>query len=170
MEDVTMNRAKTISVFFMFAILIFFAAQSAMAGCSTTPGYDPLDPDPQAPGTKYVGPLTVYENDDGEICWFIRLRKGSSLYSYAACGMPTQDQDNFPFSAIELIKTYFNTDVIPDIYQCGPKTPQSDEIEKRSCPEAKLKSYDQDVSYDDRLTDFDSLRYLIMDITVAVQD
>ena len=128
-----MNRAKAIFVFsiFILAFLIVFASQSAMAGCQVRPGFDPLDPDPQASGTKYVGPITVFynknqigdENDD-QICWFVRLRKGQSLYSFAECSDKTFDGDLldprlFPGDAANLIKYYFFPKVaIPAIYGC----------------------------------------------------
>lgn len=170
-----MRSAKIAVTFLIFGIVVFFTAQSAFGGCSIRFGDDNLFTDPQAPGTKYVGPLTVYydKNDqpdesDDQICWFIRLRKGSDLYQFGKCTQEF-DKDNgvFPLNAIEPLQIYFINEVIPNIYQCGEKSPIE---EYRECPEAALKSYDQDVSSEDPPIANDSLEYFVMDITIAVQD
>jgi len=162
-------------IFFLF--VIFFTAQSALAGCAIRgDGSDPLDPDPKAKGTKYNGPLTIYydENDtsskmassDDQICWFVRLRKGSTFYAFSECSNSTVNGDQldprtFPQDSVDLIKNYFFPQVaIPEIYNCTAGL---------DCPSALLKSYDQDVSDSDPPFAAEEL-FFAMDITVAVED
>lgn len=172
---------KTSNKIYMLLSLVFvilFTAQSALAGCAIRPdGSDPLDPDPQAKGTKYTGPLVVYydENDtssevgssDDQICWFVRLRKGGTLYSFSGCDDGTAietdlEYDNFFADSTRLIKDYFFPEVaIPAIYDCSS--------EVGDCPQALLKSYDQDVSDDDPPFVSDA-RFIALNITVAVED
>jgi hypothetical protein len=164
---------------------MFFTAQSALAGCAIRPGgSDPLDPDPQAKGTKYTGPLVVYYDDNGthtndddydddKICWFVSLRKGADLYSFAECSNYAYEIETeslsgslspgtFQQDAIDLIKLYFFQEVaMKEIYDCEPGI---------DCPTAVLKSYNQAVGFDDGPNPFGIWDYWMMNITVAVQD
>jgi hypothetical protein len=170
-----MKTSKITYIILLFVFVMFFTAQSAIAGCAIRGGgSDPLDPNPQAKGTKYSGPLTIYYDDNGpgnsddQICWFVRLRKGSTFYAFSECSDRTFDGNvlepfTFPQDSIDLIKKYFFPEVaIPAIYDCtfGPDG---------DCPPAFLKSYDQDVGDSDPPFAAEEL-FFAMDITVAVED
>lgn len=168
-----MKTGKVILIFLFLAFGLFFSVPSVSAGCAVRgDGSDPLDPNPQAKGTKYIGPLTIYydENDTGssddQICWFVRLRKGSTFYAFSECSDTTFDGDvldpsTFPQDSVDLIRKYFFPKVaIPEIYDCSAGD---------DCPPAFLKSYDQDVSDSDPPFASEEL-FFAMDITVAVED
>ena len=57
-----MKIAKVILIFLFFASVMFFTAQSALAGCAAVPGEDPLGAVPNAPGEK---PRHAYGQDCG---------------------------------------------------------------------------------------------------------
>ena len=169
-----MNTTKLFFSIIILTALVFIAAQAAMAGCNATPGNDPLEPDPQAKGTKFEGPIAVYydqngttvDQSDDEICWFLRLRKGSTYYSFANCTDATVNNgplslSEFVTDARDLIKEYVFPEIaIPAIYDC---TAGGD------CPTALLKSYDQDVNRDESLGTA-SESFFVMDVLVAVED
>ena len=180
-----MKTSKITFIMLSFVFVMLFAAQSALAGCAIRgDGSDPLGPNPQAKGTKFSGPLVVYydkngnENtsDDDKICWFVSLRNGADLYSFAECSDKAYITDddgngtlsgslspgNFQQDAIDLIKLYFFQEVaMKEIYYCEPGI---------DCPTAVLKSYDQDVGFDDGPNPSGIWDYWMMNITVAVQD
>jgi len=168
-----MKTSKTIYMILSLVIVFIFSVQSALAGCSVPGEEDPLDPDPQARGTKYTGPLVIYYDEnaagtaDDQICWFVRLRKGGTFYAFSGCDdganiSTNLEPDNFFSDAINLVKNYFFPDVaIPAIYDCSS--------EAETCPQAFLKSYDQDVSDDDPPFEADKLFYAL-NITIAVDE
>ncbi|UCD81431.1 MAG: hypothetical protein JSW26_08425 [Desulfobacterales bacterium] len=164
------------------------ASQIAFGGCNVTPGYDPLDPDYTAPGTKWEGPITVFyysgenvpfevpcrnKTIEGEvavtdkICCFLRLKQGSNVFSFARCyNGGDLSPSTFVGDAVSLVKTDFiPLTVIPAIYDC---TPGSD------CPPAVLKQYSLDVNGDDSLGTAGDNNFIydwfILDVTIAVDE
>lgn len=112
---------------------------------------------PNAPGTKYEGPLTL-NFDDGGMYIFLRLRKGSVLYPFSGfkAGVAYTDIG----AQQTAVEAFFLENVLPVLYPgVSP------------LPTALLKSVDQIVS--DNEIEFpgccDQL-FVILDVVIAVQD
>ena len=121
---------------------------------------------PNAPGTKYEGPLTIYylpatsgDTTKKNMHFFMRLRKGSTLYQFSGIAENVVYTDaNEQQARIEM---FIEDTVIPFLY------PGVD-----PAPLALLKSIDQKVE-DDPLSIppcCGDMLFAIMDIVIAVQD
>ena len=132
-----MKTRKTVLFFLLILGISLAITQSvhAYGSESSTPG-DVISINPNASGTKLTGPLTIYlpysETPDyySANCWasgvpykstmyfFIRLRKGSTLYPFSGqapniCVADINQQQ-------AAIKAYIQTVVIPNIFPDNP--------------------------------------------------
>jgi hypothetical protein len=142
-----MKTKKWALMFLLFTGIILFAAQSALGGCEVS-DLDWLISGEKAPGTKLEGPITLfYKPDNGisgpaDVYWFMRLRKGSSFYSFAG-----QDRIEFPVDIASptgvpfIIEQFFDNVVVPTLYP-GCNTPPD------TCPDIVLKSADMGVDWE----------------------
>jgi hypothetical protein len=180
-----MKTKKWALVFLLFTGIIFFAAQSAVGGCEVG-DLDWLISGENAPGTKLEGPLTIYyhcieadPNDcedyifTADMYFFLRLRKGSTLYSFA--GGP--EQIEVPGDLLSTtedgvawkIGEFFDDVVVPALY------PGCNETSPDSCPSVALKSADNAVDWepwDPAIvnTATPGLAFFITDIVVGFRD
>jgi len=167
---------KTTKLFFalIFLILVLFiTVQLAAAGCNATPQNDPLEPNGQAPGQKWEGPIAVYYEEGmmeepAKICWYGRLRKGQERYGYGGCTSQTYDDNelsSFQTDAINYLKkTFFPTVIIEDLYDCTYMLGGGGD-----CPQVELKSYGLDVSESEALGPAPGL-FFVMDLVIAVDE
>ena len=172
-EDLKMKAKKWALIFLLFTGIMLFAAQSALGGCEVA-ALDELISEGNAPGLKLEGPLTVFyqkTSDDPpgpeftvDMYWFLRLRKGSDLYSFA--GGPATDII-LPTDLLTIvpgtIETFFINTVVPAVVTgC--------DIPPEVCPEVILKSYDLDVDDETPLGDNAGLLYSIANIVIGLHD
>jgi len=165
-----MKTKRWAMILLLFAGIIFLAAQTALGGCEVA-ALDALISGDNAPGLKLEGPLTVYytqTSDDPEgpaftadMYWFIRLRKGSQLYSFAGGPqeviLPTELLSVVP----DTIENYFMTTVVPAVIPgC--------ESEPEGCPDVVLKSYNMDVDDTTPFGDNGGLLYFIANIVIGI--
>ena len=142
-----------IAVVFVFGApaLAAFGSQGGATGAGGIQVY------PNAPGTKYEGPLTIYYVPAGtntfDMYFFLRLRKGSTLHAFSgtALGVPGAVEDQQ-----QAITDFFNNNVKPILY------PESN-------PPALLKSIDQ-IADDATSGCCGDMVYTIMDVVIAIQD
>ena len=165
-----MKTAKIFLFLGCLVMLIFFMAHTATAGCAKRPDGESVVETNKNTRTKLSGPLTTYYNDEeGKLYYFVRLRKGVKLYIFAGSEPLSVDISSDPNAWISdaqpLIISWFDEIVIPDIYEC--REPPAD------CPfeDFALKSFEMDVITDDPgyvPLSIDGVS--IMDIVIAVDD
>ncbi len=164
------------------AAMLFVAAPEVIAsgGELATPGDWPILVDPNAPGTKLSGPLTIYykpvdcpESEPNccgdtlimDMYFFLRLKKGTTLYPFAGkasgvCFNSLEEQQ-------DAVSAFFQSTVIPFLFPRPPGVPT---------PPFALKSFTQLVQEDSTEcptgeTGCNSgLHFGIMEIVVAVQE
>ena len=168
-----MKTKKWAIIFLLFTGIILFAAQSALGGCEVA-DLDWLISGQNAPGPKLEGPITIiYIPRDGisgptDMYWFLRLRKGSSFYSFA--GGPTVI--NYPLAITDqgengvasILQEFFELHVVETLYPgCNSAG---------TCPDIVLKSADMGV--DEETPGYSppewGIFYFIANIQVGVHD
>lgn len=179
--EAEMKIGKMFVMLLLAGITISFAipAWSAL-NTSVTEGNAAIKVNPNAPGTKLSGPLTVYYVQTGwttpppgvpakpvvDMYIFMRVRQGNNLYPFSAVIRGAIYEAADLQYQIEDFNAFIANTVIPVLYQgVSP------------APEFLVKVIDQDVQ--DNNTDFpgcckddngDNMWFAIMDITIAVQD
>ena len=176
-----MKPIKTLLIILTAMAVVFAFSQSALAALGSQGGAgggNSIAVVKDAPGTKYVGPLTTYviDNpnyapDNGEtqylIYFFLRLKKGMNLYAFSGIAGLT-DNGDIPQMQAKINAFVANT-VIPILYhEYAP-----------DYPEFWVKAVDNiaqdetaELDYPPCCNDLDGLpmQISIMDVTIAVQD
>lgn len=166
-----MKVSKGVLILLLLSGMFFCAAQSAFGGCEVAilDQLINLQDQQNAPGTKYYGTITIYfepapisgsETPNSNMYYFLRLRKGYNLYSFAGKTVNIDPRASNLERQVNAIGSFFNETVIPKLYDC---TTYED------CPVAFLKSYSLDVSQEESFGSSEFLFY-IADIVIAVQD
>lgn len=157
-----MKRFKELLIVLLALAVVFAFGAPALAAFGSqggATGAGGIQVDPNAPGTKYEGPLTIYYVPaegigNYNMYFFLRLRKGSTLYAFSGTA-PVVDDVGVQQLAIE---NFFTNTVIPLLY------PGED-------PPSALKSVDQIVdNFTTGQTCCSGKEFTIMDVVIAVQD
>lgn len=169
-----MKPIKKLLIILLALTMVFTFGQPAFAEFGSQGGSNGeggIQVDPNAKGTKYVGPLTIYytkvymdeypyDLEGYTLTFFLRLKRGSQLYAFS--GTAGTEEDPLPGDVVVLqdaIETFIRTEVIPRIYGCT----------FGNCPPAELKAYDL-LADDDTSTCCNDMIYTIVDVTIAVRD
>jgi hypothetical protein len=182
-EGKSMKANKKLLLILLSTALVLCAAgvTFALVGSQAGDEGSGIQTNPNAPGTKYEGPLTLYFSDgeDGssDLNMFLRLRKGSTLYAFS--GTASGVEVTLLTEIQCAVENFVEQTVIPLLYDdCTPCTPadcalgSEPDCELATCPTAWLKSVDQ-VTGDNEL-EFpgccNEMVFGIMDVVIAVQD
>jgi hypothetical protein len=156
----------------MMAMILTWVQQAEAARGSQVgaDGESVIEVFPNAPGTKYSGPLTIYYIQDPYMAgyyfmhFFMRLRKGVSLYSFSGVTEMSYDYTSDTEGQQEAIRNFIQYTAIPILYP-------------GELPTALVKSVDMVVEdnefeYDGCCEDPDgeTMYFIIMDVVIAVQD
>jgi hypothetical protein len=180
-----MKTKKWAIIFLLFTGMILFAVQSALGGCEVS-NLDWLISGENAPGPKLEGPLTIFYQCDesnqandcvnrpydfsGNMYFFLRLRKGSKLYSFAGGPYPVDVTDDLMCTdsascVAWQIGEFFDKRVVPTLYPgCDDPPPPS------TCPTIVLKSADNLVNWEPEVGYNSNLAFFITDIVVGIRE
>jgi hypothetical protein len=170
-----MRIQRRIKIVLLLAVLMSLPAmQSALAqvgGCQGAPGEpDFLSVNPNAPGTKYYGTITLYyeyANPDsrdtpGPMSFFIRIGKDNNLYGFATRVGTTIDPTCYACQQTE-VSTFLANTIIPYLYpHCPAPAPPGGSA---TCPAFALKSVSDWVWYNGGTLIFNTI-----DFVLAVKD
>lgn len=163
-----MRPIKQLLVVLFVLTMVFFTGQVAFALIGSQAGADGeggITVYPNASGTKYEGPLTIYylpasseSGSEKNMHFFMRLRKGSNLYQFSGIA------ENVVYLDANLqqveIENFIKYTAIPLLYPGVVPAPV-----------ALLKSIDQKVEDTGGLTACcGEMLFAIMDVVIAVQD
>jgi hypothetical protein len=171
---------KRIAFIFLTLFMVFAFGQSAMALVGSEPGTNGsggIVVNPNAPGTKYEGPLTIYYVPDPDhtgfsfMHIFLRLRKGSTLWGFSGISAVSVDPTVTTDGQAQ-VTAFMNNTVMPILYPSYVPPTDPNNVQTSNYP-WYLKSVDQVVSDNALLGPppcCNDMTFVIMDVIVAVQD
>ena len=166
-EETTMRRSTVLVAGLLAMAMLGALAAPAFAGRGTNAvgSGSPISTNPNMPGTKYEGPLSIlyFPVDDAgnvNVYFSLRLRHGNDLDGFAGMAGPL-DYNNI--SAIQMaIHDFIGNEVIPNLYPDDMGYPCT------ACPPWDVKSVDQLVS--DSCSAPGCQLFDILDVVIGVQD